>query len=156
MGVVRAEEHVVDADQVGQRAEVLLPERADVDVALEDLDRVLGEVLGHLLVDVRQALQQGRDPAAAVLDHGHLERREPRQRAVADQGGDGVLDRAPGREHAEGLGLEGQHLAVAPHPVVGVALVAAVRGVHGDEDVVVDDLLPERVELCRPKERGPR
>ena len=32
---VGAEQHVVLADAVGQRAEVLLPERADVDVALE-------------------------------------------------------------------------------------------------------------------------
>ena len=35
MGVVGAEQDVVDPDQLGQLAEVLLPERADVDVALD-------------------------------------------------------------------------------------------------------------------------
>ena len=66
---------------------------------------------------------------------------------MADEGGDGVLDRSPGREHPERLWLERQHLAVVAEPVVGVALVAAVRGVHRHEDVGLDHLLPEGVEL---------
>ena len=50
---------------------------------------------------------------------------------MADQRRHRVLDRPPLRQHAERLGLERQHLAVAAHPVVGVPLVAAVGGVHG-------------------------
>ena len=145
--VVGPEQHVLVADQVGEGDEVLLPERADVDVPLEHLDRILGEVLRHLLVGVGQDLEERLDPGAAVLDHRELELREPRQCAVADQRGHGVFHRPPRRQHPEGLRLEREHLAVAAHPLVGVALVAAVRRVHRDEHVVLDDLLPERVEL---------
>ena len=76
-----------------------------------------------------------------------LQRREAEQRAVNDPGGHRILDRAPLVENGHRVGLERQHLLGGAVPLGGVAGVAAVAGVHPDEDVVLDALLPERVEL---------
>ena len=78
---------------------------------------------------------------------------------MADERGHGVLDRAVAdraQRGEAGAVLERQHLA-AGHalPLVGVALVAAVGGVHADEDVGLDDLLPERVELGQRERARP-
>ena len=66
-----------------------------------------------------------------------------------------VLAADDGREAR--AALERRHLAVADAlPLVDVALVAAVGGVHADQDVGLDDQLPERVELGqRERPRAP-
>ena len=74
-----------------------------------------------------------------------------RAQAVADQRGDRVDD-GPAAVADDGrearAALERRHLAVADAlPLVDVALVAAVGGVHADQDVGLCDQLPERVEL---------
>ena len=83
--------------------------------------------------------------------------------AVADDRGDGVLDRAVAdraQRGEAGAVLERQHLAAGDaFPLVDVALVAAVGRVHADDEVGLDDALPERVELgqrhrARRVERG--
>src|SRR3546814_357127 len=102
---------------------------------------------------VGHRLHERLDPAAPVLDDGDLQLREAREGAVADHRRNSVLDRAPRHEHPERLRLEREHLGVAAVPVVDVAGVAAVGRVPPDEDVVLDDLLPERVEL-REAERA--
>ena len=65
--------------------------------------------------------------------------------------GDGVLDRAVAdraQRGEAGAVLERQHLAAGhAFPLVDVALVAAVGRVHADDEVGVDDALPERIEL---------
>ena len=111
--------------------------------------------LGLLLPELGHPGEQRRDPGGAVLDHGDLQVGEARQGAVAHERGDGVLDRAPHGEGAERVGLEGQELTGTPGPVVGVAVVAAVGGVQGDEDVVLDDPLPEGSNSGSAIEREP-
>ena len=74
------------------------------------------------------------------------------QCAVDHPGRHRVLDGSPLVEDVHGVGLERQHLLGDAVPLGGVARVAAVRGVHADEHVVFDALLPERVEL-RQRER---
>src|SRR5262249_13539605 len=69
-----------------------LPERAHPDVAPEDLDRVLVELLRDLAVDVCQAVEERTDPIAAVLDRGDLEAGEAREGPVADEAPDQVVD----------------------------------------------------------------
>src|SRR2546423_6229402 len=83
--VVRPEKHVLLTDHLGESAQVVLPEGTDVDVALEDGDRVLEKVLRHLLVDVGQILEQRLHPDAAILDDRDLELGEARQRAMTDE-----------------------------------------------------------------------
>ena len=132
VGEVGAEQHVLLTDQLGQRAEVLLPERADVDVALEDRRPGPRGSPGASSCRCRPGcLRSGSTQLlpfsiTAILSVGKRDR-APWQISADD----GVLDRPPRRQHPERLGLERQHLAVAAHPLVGVALVAAVGGVHG-------------------------
>ena len=150
VGVVRAEQHPVGPEQLHQTDGVLLVERVDVDVPLEHLDRVLVEGLGGHRVGVLHVPQQGAHPAAAVLDRGEPEGREPAAQAVADERGDGVGD-GPALWADDGLKarapLERGHLVGDALPLVDVPLVTAVRGVHPDRDVGLVHQLPERVEL---------
>src|ERR1700722_20969005 len=69
------------------------------------------------------------------------------ERAVDDPRAHRALDRPPFVEDAHCVGLERQHLLVGAVPFRGVPRVAAVAGVHADQYVVLDDPLPERVEL---------
>ena len=62
MRPVRAEHDAVGAHDVDDLGEVVLPERRDVYAALERHDRVLGEVLWHLAVDVRELLEADAKP----------------------------------------------------------------------------------------------
>ena len=160
--VVGAEQHVVDADQVGEGDEVLLPERAHVDVPLHDLHRILQEVLRHLLVEVLEVLDERLHPAAAVLDHRHLELREARQRAVADRGRrprprSGATATACGTP-AAGTGAS---RCRCPSSRSCSARSRCRSECIADEDVVLHDLLPEGVELgeaerARAAEAGDR
>ena len=127
--------------------EVVLVERADVDVVLELLDRVAVEGVRHLLVGVAEVVDERSDPFPARLDGGDPEVGEAGEHAVADEGGHGVLNRPMAAGHVlEGVEPEGQHFARAG-PVARVPGVAAVGGVHRHEDVGVHHGLPERVEL---------
>ena len=45
-------------------------------------------------------------------------------------------------------------ISLAAHPLVGVAVIAAVRRVHGHQDPRLHHLLPERVELGQPERAG--
>ena len=147
MREVGAEQDPILAEEFGHLAEVFLPEGADVDVSLHDLDGVLRERLGLLLPQFGHLGQQRCDPRGAVFDDGDLQFGEAAERPVTHEGGDGVLDRSPHGEGAERVGLERKELAALAGPVVGVAVIAAVGGVQADEEVVFDDLGPERVEL---------
>src|SRR5262245_4286906 len=152
--VVRPEQHVVGAHRVDEGVEVVLVERVDPDVALEGLDRILVEPLGHHLVGVGEVAQERVHPVGPVLDERHLQVREPGEGAVAGEGRHGVLDGPLADRHpAEGVGLERQVL-LGPGPVGLVAGVAAVGGVHGDEDPGIDHRLPERVELLEAEGAG--
>ena len=148
MGPVRSEEQVVGAQLVHQGLDVVFVERADPDVALEGDDRVLFERLRHLLVDRRwRCSRKGRTQLApfsmrAIRRSGNRESM-PWQVIAAQVSS---MARLPMREHAEGVELEGQHLR-RPRPVTLVPGVPAVRRVHGDEDVGLHHLPPERVEL---------
>ena len=83
---------------------------------------------------------------------------EPGAQAVADGRGDGVGDRAvlgPDDGGEGAAAVERRELVAADAlPLVDVALVAAVGGVHADDEVGLDDLLPERVELGQRERRG--
>src|SRR3954453_9200729 len=70
---VGAEEHVVLAEQRCDLAEVVLPERADVNRAPHHPDGILRELRRHLLVDALELAHQRTDPAAAVLDERQLQ-----------------------------------------------------------------------------------
>src|SRR3954469_9282190 len=60
---VGAEQHVVLTEELRDLAEVVLPERADVDRSLHRLDGVFGELHRHLLVDALELAHQRADPA---------------------------------------------------------------------------------------------
>ena len=76
---------------------------------------------------------------------------EPGGETVADDRGHavvhGVLVGHHRLERRRALRLERQHLAGDALPLVHVALVAGVTGVHAHDDVEALDLGPERVEL---------
>ena len=156
VGVVRAEADAVGADEVDQARHRVLPERVDPHVAVEHLERVLGELVGHLLVGELQVLQQQPDPAAAVLDAQQPHAGEAGEHAVADGRGERVLDGAPAVGHrGEGLRAEGHVLGtLAAFPGVQVVLVAAVGGVQGDEHAGLLHPRPERVELGQEGRAG--
>ena len=96
VGVVGAEQHVVGADQLGQRAEVLLLERADVDVALErPRPGPRGSPAASSCRRRPGCLSSGSTQLLPFSIDRDLELREAGQRAVADQRRHRVLDRAP-------------------------------------------------------------
>ena len=136
-----------------QADRVLLVERVDVDAALERLHRVLVERL-------RRA---ARRPAGSCSTSGRTQSL-PFSTGMIRRSGNRVarpwpmidvttslisaVARRASARRSRSSSLNGRHLAVADAlPLVHVALVAAVGGVHADDDVGLDDLLPERVEL---------
>ena len=66
--VVGPEEHVLDADEVDQLGDVVLPERVDEHVAAERFDRMFVEALRHAPVGELELVEQVPDPVGAVLD----------------------------------------------------------------------------------------
>ena len=90
--VVRAEADVIGSEQTNQFGHIVLPERVDVDRALEDLDWVLGEVLRHPAIRQVELGQQVADPAGTVLDAHDAQVGEPAQGTVADHRRQCVFD----------------------------------------------------------------
>ncbi len=104
-----------------------------------------------------EVVQQRADPVAAVLDRADLEAGEAAAQPVADGRRDRVDDGPAGVPddglEARAAGERG-HLVADALPLVEVALVAAVGGVHADDDVLLLHELPERVELGKRERPG--
>ena len=140
---VGAEQHVVDADQVGEAPDVVLVERRHPDVAAERLDRVAGEGVGDLLVELGEPPEQLGHPARPALDGGDPHARVAGEHAVDHERAERLHRRPVGRdERAERVEAERLHLA-AGAPVVGVAAVAGVARVVADGDAGLVDHAPE-------------
>jgi len=103
--MVRTEEHPVLAQDLRQAAQILLSERADMDVAPDHGDRILHEVLRHLLVDIGHVLQEWLHPAAAV--------------SVAATLSCGNRDSAPWHTAAETASSTGRHAWACGTPGAG-------------------------------------
>ena len=157
--VVGAEQHVVGADHAAQADRVVLVERVHEDVALEHLDRVL---LEQVRVERRRptpcragagAPSRCRSRPGVIFRRGkRVHRPCPMAEATVS-----MIERcrAAGDGGEAGAAREGGELVVADAlPLVDVALVAAVGGVHADDDVLLLHELPERVELGQGERAG--
>ena len=124
MGIVRAEQDLTDADQLGQLDEGLFIERRNPDVLAEGLDRVSGEIFGLLAPGLLETLEQVLDPAAAVLDASNPHARKPVEYAVADQGshgvGDGAIEQGEAGLHRRVDEAELLAASSFPHPHIAV------------------------------------
>ena len=158
VGVVRAEADPVGADEVDEAGDRVLPERVDPDVALEHLERVLGELLGHLLVgelEVASRASPTQLPPFSTLRSWTPGKRVSIPWQIAEASASWI-DRPPSATAAKVLGRNATYSPVGALPGVEVVLVAAVGRVQRDEHAGLLDAGPERVELGEERRAGAR
>jgi hypothetical protein len=146
VGPVGPEQDPLDADQIGERAEIVLEVRRHPDVPAHGVERVLVEGRGRLVRELAQALHEQVQPVGAVLDARHLELRVPVEHAVDDQAAQRVVDRAVRHHEAAqdvdvAEALEGSGGA----PRCGEGVVAAVSEVERDGDPCLGEARPDRI-----------
>ena len=129
---VGAEQDALDADEVGELAEVLLVVRRDPHVAADRLERILREDPRRLVRLLAQPLHEQRHPVGAVLDARDAQVRVALEHAVDHERRDRVVDRAVGHEDLRERVAVAEAERVAAAPRRREAVVPAVAEMEGD------------------------